>query len=80
MTLAMLCGWVSIAHSATDSSTVYVARRGWHIDVGVGVADLDPPLAAVSSASYKALMLLWYRHIADGDYPRGKDARIMANG
>ena len=26
---------------------VYVARRGWHIDIGFHVSDLEPPLAAV---------------------------------
>lgn len=28
------------------ASTVYVARRGWHIDVGMEVLDLAPPLAS----------------------------------
>jgi hypothetical protein len=28
-------------------STVYVARRGWHIDIGMAVADLAPPLNQV---------------------------------
>jgi Protein of unknown function (DUF2459) len=28
--------------------TVYVARRGWHIDIGFRVSDLEPPLAAVA--------------------------------
>ena len=32
----------------SEASTVYVARRGWHIDVGVEVVDLALPLAAVA--------------------------------
>jgi len=33
-----------------DSSTlIYVARRGWHMDVGFRVLDLAPPLAAVAA-------------------------------
>ncbi len=30
--------------STPDSLTIYVARRGWHIDIGVATADLSPPL------------------------------------
>ena len=33
---------------AGAASTVYVARRGWHIDVGMAVADLTPPLASAA--------------------------------
>ncbi len=32
------------------ASTVYVARRSWHVDVGIEVTDLAPPLAAVADA------------------------------
>jgi hypothetical protein len=32
------------ANADAASSTVYVARRGWHIDIGMAVADLAPPL------------------------------------
>jgi hypothetical protein len=31
------------------STIVYIARRGWHIDVGLAAADLPPPLKAVAS-------------------------------
>jgi hypothetical protein len=34
----------SAANADATSSTIYVARRGWHIDIGVSVADLAPPL------------------------------------
>ena len=37
------------AQSTADTSTVYIARRGWHIDIGLPVADLATPLAAVVS-------------------------------
>jgi hypothetical protein len=40
--LALCC--VSTANAAIDSSTLYVARRGWHIDIGMAAADLLPPL------------------------------------
>ena len=36
---------VAIADSAT--STIYIARRGWHIDIGMAVTDLAPPLNQV---------------------------------
>ncbi len=32
------------------ASSVYVARRSWHIDVGIEVADLAAPLVAVADA------------------------------
>lgn len=27
-----------------DTLTIYIARRGWHIDIGMAAADLSPPL------------------------------------
>lgn len=38
-----LCS-VAAAKAAPESSTIYVARRGWHIDIGMAAADLSPPL------------------------------------
>ena len=35
--------------SADGTSTIYVARRGWHIDIGMAAADLAPPLDQVVS-------------------------------
>ena len=35
--------------SMTESSILYVARRGWHIDIGVAAADLSPPLAQAAA-------------------------------
>jgi hypothetical protein len=40
---------VTAANAATDSSTpesstMYVARRGWHIDIGMAASELSPPL------------------------------------
>lgn len=48
------------AHAGTDSptgpTTIFVARRGWHIDIGMAAADLAPPLtqagAALPGAAY----------------------------
>jgi hypothetical protein len=41
--LLVLC-LSAAANAGADSSTIYVARRGWHIDIGVAAADLSPPL------------------------------------
>ena len=38
-----LCG-ATAAHAASESATLYVARRGWHIDIGLAAEDLSPPL------------------------------------
>jgi hypothetical protein len=32
---------------AQDSAVIYVARRGWHVDVGFAAADLEPPLRSL---------------------------------
>ena len=37
------------AYSAAREPTVYVARRGWHIDIGLAVEELSPPLASLAS-------------------------------
>jgi hypothetical protein len=34
---------------AAEEPTVFVARRGWHIDIGLAAGDLSPPLASVAS-------------------------------
>jgi len=56
---AMAVLWASGACSAQEatpspftyagaSSSVYIARRGWHIDIGLAASDLTPPLDAVA--------------------------------
>jgi hypothetical protein len=30
-----------------DIAVIYVARRGWHVDIGFAAADLEPPLKSV---------------------------------
>lgn len=54
--LALLCSLNAICANAAsvvpcsaDSCTIYIARRGWHIDIGMAVADLTLPLAAAIS-------------------------------
>jgi hypothetical protein len=44
--LAVLLAFCSVAaaNAAPESSPIYVARRGWHIDIGMAAADLLPPL------------------------------------
>jgi hypothetical protein len=32
-----------------DSAVIYVARRGWHMDIGFAAADLQPPLKSVAA-------------------------------
>lgn len=33
--------------AASDTTTIYVVRRGWHIDVGLAVGAISAPLSAV---------------------------------
>lgn len=35
--------------SGAQDSTLFVARRGWHIDIGLAVENLSPPLTSVAS-------------------------------
>ena len=48
LAMLLLCsaaaGAVEGANAASESATIYVARRGWHIDIGMAAADLLPPL------------------------------------
>ena len=44
---------------AGPPTTIYVARRGWHIDVGFSTADLKPPLASVI-ASFPSSRYLFF--------------------
>jgi hypothetical protein len=37
------------ANAGAETSTVYVARRGWHIDIGVAAQELSPPLAQAAA-------------------------------
>ncbi|HEY0749114.1 MAG TPA: DUF2459 domain-containing protein [Steroidobacteraceae bacterium] len=46
--LALLIIWG--VSQAGVASTVFVARRGWHVDVGLEVAELAPPLASAAAA------------------------------
>lgn len=41
--LLLLCSSAA-ANAGADSSTIYLARRGWHIDIGMAAANLSPPL------------------------------------
>jgi hypothetical protein len=50
--LLRVLAWVLILGGASDPSlgaTIYLARRGWHVDVGLMVADLEPPLASAAT-------------------------------
>jgi hypothetical protein len=40
---------VANARADPDHSTIYVARRGWHIDIGIAAPDLSPPLSQASA-------------------------------
>lgn len=37
------------AASAAQEPTAFVARRGWHIDIGLAVKDLSPPLTSLAA-------------------------------
>jgi hypothetical protein len=41
--LLLLC-LSAAANAGADSTTIYLARRGWHIDIGMAAANLSPPL------------------------------------
>lgn len=47
--LLLLALLTSGACAAAESSTLFVARRGWHIDMGLAVEDLSQPLAGIAS-------------------------------
>jgi hypothetical protein len=53
--LALLAGLRCVADSPAaykrgdDSAVIYVARRGWHMDIGFAAVDLQPPLKLVAA-------------------------------
>jgi Protein of unknown function (DUF2459) len=44
-----LAGLIVAGVSSAREPTVYVARRGWHIDLGLAVEDLSPPLTSLAA-------------------------------
>jgi uncharacterized protein (TIGR02117 family) len=55
--LALLIIWA--VSGVGVASTVYVARRGWHVDVGIEVLELAPPLASAAAALPEAKYLFF---------------------
>jgi hypothetical protein len=49
-TLSMAQPAAALPAEADGAATVYVARRGWHIDIGLAAADLSPPLDSIAKA------------------------------
>ncbi len=47
--VASLMALCCASGSSATAAVVYVARRGWHIDVGMATADLMPPLESVAA-------------------------------
>ncbi|MHB8475746.1 MAG: DUF2459 domain-containing protein [Steroidobacteraceae bacterium] len=45
--------------TSTRPAVIYVARRGWHIDIGFAVADLEPPLASLANEFPQAQSLFF---------------------
>jgi Protein of unknown function (DUF2459) len=45
--MVLLCGPQAGAAIADASSTIYVVRRGWHIDIGLSAQELGPRLDAI---------------------------------
>ena len=56
---------------SAKSAVIYVARRGWHIDVGFAAADLQPPLNAVA-AQFPGVRYLFFG-FGDQHYLLAKD-------
>ena len=56
---------------SAKSAVIYVARRGWHIDVGFAAADLQPPLNAVA-AQFPQVRYLFFG-FGDQHYLLAKD-------
>ena len=61
------------ADASPDSAVVYVARRGWHIDIGFAAADLKRPLEALTAEFPRARFLFF--GFGDRRYLEGKDRR-----
>jgi Protein of unknown function (DUF2459) len=47
-TLSMAQPAAALPPEADGAATVYVVRRGWHIDIGLATADLPPPLDSIA--------------------------------
>ena len=47
---ALAFSLAAAANADADSSTIYVARRGWHVDIGMAAADLSAPLNQAATA------------------------------
>jgi uncharacterized protein (TIGR02117 family) len=47
------------AQAGAEPATIYVARRGWHIDVGIAMPDLSPPLSQAGAALADARYLFF---------------------
>jgi uncharacterized protein (TIGR02117 family) len=45
--------------ASQERQTVYVVRRGWHIDIGIARGDAQPPLLQVAAAFPQARYLLF---------------------
>jgi hypothetical protein len=52
--------------AATGTSTVYVARRTWHVDVGFATTELEPPLASLVTTRPEARY--WFFGFGDRRY------------
>jgi uncharacterized protein (TIGR02117 family) len=56
LTLVLIEGCAAMPHRAekptgatAPRTTIYMARRGWHVDIGFAVSDLEAPLAALAA-------------------------------
>ncbi len=62
--------------SPSDLDTIYVVRRGWHIDIGFAVAELVAPLGAVSGEFPGSRYLLF--GFGDRRYLMAKHSHVPA--
>jgi hypothetical protein len=64
---------VSAGEPARGDAAIYVARRGWHIDVGFAASELTPPLSGLA-ANFPGARYLFFG-FGDRRYLMAKDRR-----
>jgi Protein of unknown function (DUF2459) len=48
-TVLMISGAGVASGASASDLTVFIARRGWHVDIGLAVGELTPPLSSVAA-------------------------------
>lgn len=71
-----LGAWLLLLAQASQADTIYIVRRGWHIDVGFAVPELVAPLGAVNGEFPGARYLLF--GFGDRRYLMAKHSHVPA--